>query len=224
MRCLTKVNVGLEVALAFTIFILLVGPVGSYQVGDLLVTSFNKTRLPDYLRRGNWQTIKADENELILKIMTFENVVRRYEFITHEVIAVSYQPKAEAIVDKPNTGYPLATRDTLTNILGLMLQKFLQEGFEIGEGSSFIKIAGVDAYRFELIRPRISTEQWLKGYPPIKYAWHILLWKKGWYLITYSNFDNAFPGPHFSEFETFLRDLKFVDQNLKPAVSGKSEE
>jgi hypothetical protein len=211
MRCLTKVNVITGAALVFLISLLLVGPAGSYQVGDLLVKSFNKTRLPDYLRQSDWQIIKAGENELILKIMSFEPVVRRYEFITHEIITVGYQPETGVVVTKPNASYPLPRKGVLTNILGLMLQKFLQEGFEIGEGPCFIKIAGVDAYKFELIRPKISTEQWLKGYH-IKYTWHILVWKKGWYLIIYANFDSAFPGPHFSDFETLLRDLKFVSQ------------
>lgn len=212
MKRFTKVKVSMWVALAVIIAIFLGSSARSYQVGDLVVKPSNKTGLPDYLRRGNWQIIKANENELIFKIMTFEPVVRRYEFITHEIITVSYDPEIGVVANKPNASYPLPRKGKLTNILGLMLQKFLQEGFEIGEGSSFIKIAGVDAYKFELIRPKISTEQWLKGYH-IKYVWHIVVWEKGWYLITYSNFDNAFPGPHFSDFKTFLRDLKFVDQN-----------
>lgn len=212
MKCLAKVNISIGAGLAFLILILLVGAAGSYQVGDLLVKSFNKTRLPGYLRKSNWQTIKVSQNELIFKIMSFEPVVRRYEFITHEIITVSYHPETAVFVNKENTSYPLPRKGKLTNVLGLMLQKFLQEGFEIGEGSSFIKIAGVDAYKFELIRPKISTKHWLKGYH-IKYAWHILVWEKGWYLIIYSNFDSAFAGPHFSDFETFLTDLKFVDQN-----------
>ena len=213
MKYLAKINAGVGTGLAFMICIVLVSAAGSYQIGDLLVKSFSNTELPDYLRQSNWQTIKVNEDELILKIMTFEPVVRRYEFITHEIIAVSYRPETEVVVSNLRTSYPLPTKGTLTNILGLMLQKFRQEGFEIGEGSSFLKIAGLDAYKFELIRPKISTGQWLKGCPPIKYAWHILVWEKGWYLITYSNFDNAFPGPHFSDFETFLGDLKFIDQN-----------
>lgn len=212
MKHFTKVKVSMWAALAVIIAIFLGSSARSYQVGHLVVKPSNKTGLPDYLRRGNWQIIKANENELIFKIMSFEPVVRRYEFITHEIITVSYDPEIGVVANKPNASYPLPRKGKLTNILGLMLQKFLQEGFEIGEGSSFMKIAGVDAYKFELIRPKISTEQWLKGYH-IKYAWHIVVWEKGWYLITYSNFDNAFPGPHFSDFKTFLRDLKFVDQN-----------
>ncbi len=101
----------------------------------------------------------------------------------------------------------------MANVLGLMCQKFLQEGFEIGEGSSFIKIAGQDAYKFELIRPQLSTEQLLEDCPPIKYVWHIVAWKKGWYLITYFNFDNALPDPHFSDFDMLLRGLRFVNRN-----------
>jgi len=42
---------------------------------------------------------------------------------------------------------------------------------------------------------------------------NVLTKKKGKIFITYSNFDNAFPGSHFSDFETFLRNLKFVTQN-----------
>jgi len=213
MKHFTKVKVSMWAALAVIIAIFLGSSARSYQVGDLVVKPSNKTGLPDYLRRGNWQIIKANENELIFKIMTFEPVVRRYEFITHEIITVSYHPEREVVTNKENIDCLLSRKGKLTNVLGLMFQKFLQEGFEIGKGSSFIKIAGVDAYKFELIRPKISTEQWLKGCPPVKYAWHIVVWKKGWYLITYSNFDNAFPGPHFSDFKTFLRDLKFVDQN-----------
>jgi len=212
MKRFTKVKVSMWAALAVIIAIFLGSSARSYQVGDLVVKPSNKTGLPDYLRRGNWQIIKANENELIFKIMSFEPVVRRYEFITHEIITVSYDPEIGVVANKPNASYPLPRKGKLTNILGLMLQKFLQDGFEIGEGSSFMKIAGVDAYKFELIRPKISTEQWLKGYH-IKYAWYIVVWEKGWYLITYSNFDNAFPDPHFSDFKTFLRDLKFVDQN-----------
>jgi len=213
MKCLTKVKVTVGVAFTIMMAIFLTSPVRSYQIGDLIVKSFNETKLPDYLRRSNWQIIKISENELIFKIMTFEPVVRRYEFITHELITVTYYPETGVATNRENVNYLLPRKDKLTNILGLILQKFLQEGFEIGEGSSFIKIAGVDAYKFELIRPKISTEQWLKGYPPIKYAWHIVIWKGGWYLITYSNFDNASPGPHFSDFKMFLQDLEFVDQN-----------
>lgn len=212
MKCFTKVKVSMWAMLAVIIAIFLVSPARSYQVGDLIVKSLSETRLPDYLGRSNWQIIKISKDELIFKIMTFEPVVRRYEFITHEIITVTYHPGREVVTNKKNTNYPLR-KGKLTNVLGLMFQKFLQEGFEIGEGSSFMKIAGADAYKFELIRPKISTEQWLKGCPPIKYAWHIVVWKKGWYLITYSNFDNAFAGSHFSDFKTFLRDLKFVDEN-----------
>ncbi len=213
MKRFTKVKVSMGAVLAVIIAIFLGSSARSYQVGDLVVKPSNKTGLPDYLRRGNWQIIKANENELIFKIMTFEPVVRRYEFITHEIITVSYHPEREVATNKENIDGPVPRKGKLTNVLGLMFQKFLQEEFEIGTGSSFIKIAGVDAYKFELIRPKISTERWLKGCPPVKYAWHIVVWKKGWHLITYSNFDNACPGPHFSDFKTFLRNLTFVDQN-----------
>ena len=211
MKCLTKVRVGLGAALVIMVVIFFIGPAKSYQIGNLIVPS-DRTGLPECLRESNWQIIKAEKNELIFKIMTFEPVVRRYEFITHEIIRIAYHPQTEIATSKERVSYPWSKKGSLVNVLGLMFQKFLQEGFEIGKGSSFIKIAGADGYKFELLKPKISTEQWLEGYPPIKYAWHIVVWEKGWYLITYFNFDDAFPGPHFSDFKIFLKGLKFVDQ------------
>lgn len=211
--CPAKVKVTMWGVLAAIIAIFLSSGASSYQVGALIVEFSKETGLPDSLARGSWQLIRASENELLFKIMTLEPVVRRYEFITHEVISVSYRPGREALADKENMDYPLPRKGILTNLLGLMFQKFLQEGFEIGEGSCFIKTAGQQAYKFELIRSQLSTEQLLRGDLPIKYAWHIVVWKKGWYLITYFNFDNPFPGPHFSDFKMLLPDLRFVDEN-----------
>ena len=149
--------------------------------------------------------------------MTFEPFVKRYEFITHEIITISSRTSTEAVANNKHTQYLLTEKAQLMNIIGLLTQEFLGEGFEIGKESSFIKVAGVDAYKFELIRPKIPIEQWLKG-KYIKYAWYIVIWKKNWYLITYCNFDNAFPGPHFSNFEMLLKELKFVGQNSNHSV------
>jgi len=171
----------------------------NYQVGELTII---------FPQNTDWQIIKADKNELILKMMTFEPVVRRYEFITHELITVSYHTSP----DNKHIQYLSMGKAQLTNILGLLTQEILREEFEIGEKSSFIKVAGVDAYRFELIKRRISPQEWLKG-GHIRYAWHIVVWKKNWYLITYSNFDDAFPGAHFSDFKILLKKLKFVESN-----------
>lgn len=205
MRSLVKVKIGVAIAVVVVITIFLVSVARSeainYQIGDLIVT---------FPQNTEWQIIKADKNVLMLKIMTFEPVVRRYEFITHELITVSCCTGTEAVPNNKHIQDLSTGKAQLTNVLGLMLQKFLQEGFEIGKGSSFIKVTGADGYKFELIRPKIPVEQWLKG-EHIKYAWHIVIWKKSWYLITYCNFDNAFPGPHFSDFEMLLRNLKFVN-------------
>ena len=210
MKCKFK-KIGIGVILIFGIFVVIVIPAKSYQVGSLIIGSSAKASLPDYLKKSNWQIIKIGKNKLIFKIMSLEPVVRRSEFITHEIITVSYYPEDGIGISKKNVNYPSPKKGILINVLGLMLQKFLQEGFKIGEASSFIKISGIDAYKFELIKPTLSTEQLLKGYPPIRYAWHIVVWRKGWYLITYSNFDKACPGTHFSDFKILLSTLKFTD-------------
>ncbi|MEA1964074.1 MAG: hypothetical protein U9O41_02990 [Candidatus Aerophobetes bacterium] len=207
MRSLVKIKISIGTAAAIVIAIFLINGARSetinYQIGDLMVT---------FPQATDWQMIKADKNELILKIMTFEPVVRRYEFITHEIITVSCRTRTEAVANNKHIQHLSTGKAQLANVIGLLTQEFLWEGFEIGKGSSFIEVAGTDAYKFELIRPKIPREQWLKG-KHIKYAWHIVIWKKSWYLITYCNFDNAFPGPHFFEFKMFLKELKSVGQN-----------
>lgn len=177
MRSLVKVKMGVRiVVVVITIFLVSIASPEAfkmnYQIGDLIVTFPQATKLP-----GGWQTIKADKNELILKIMTLEPVVRRYEFIAHELIRVSCHTRTEAVPNNKHIQHLSIGKAQLTNVIGLLTQEFFREGFEIGKGSSFIKVAGVDAYKFELIRPKIPTEQWLKG-EHIKYAWHIVIWKK----------------------------------------------
>jgi len=213
MRSLVKISTGIAVTIGIAIFLNSVArpETTNYQIGELFITLSRAAELPGGLRQRGWQTIKADKNELILKMMTFEPVVRRYEFITHELITVSCYTNTEAVPGNRHIQYLSMGKAYLINILGLLAQEFLQEGFEIGEDSSFIKVAGVDAYKFELIKHKISPEEWLKG-EHIRYAWHIVIWKKNWYLITYSNFDNAFPGAHFSDFEMLLKELKFTEK------------
>jgi len=183
-----------------TIFLVSIArPETDYQIGDLMVT----------FPQGPWQIIKADKDELILKIMTFEPVVRRYEFITHELISVRCCESTEVISDNKRSQYLSDEKAQLINVLGLLMQKFLLEGFEIKE-SSFIEVAGAEAYRFELIREKIPLAQWLKG-DFIRYASHIVVCRKDWYLITYCNFDNPFAGPHFADFAILLDSLKFIN-------------
>jgi len=171
MRSLLKVKISAGIMVVVVIAIFPVSTARSeatnYQVGELAIT---------FPQNTDWQMIKAGKNELILKIMSFEPVVRRYEFITHELIRVSCCPSTEAGSNK-RTQYLSIGKAQLINTIGLLTQEFLREGFEIGEGSSFIKVAGVDAYKFELIKHKISPQQWLRG-EHTKYACHILLWKK----------------------------------------------
>jgi len=205
MRSLVKVKIGGGIVVVGIVIFLISAArpeTINYQIGELIVT---------FPQNTEWQMIKADKNELILKIMSFEPVVRRYEFITHELITVSCRTNTKAIPNNKHIQHLSIGKAQLTNVIGILTQEFLWEGFEIGEESSFIKVAGVDAYKFELIRPKIPIEQWLKG-EYIRYAWHIVIWKKNWYLITYCNFDNAFPGPHFSDFEMLLKELKFTEK------------
>lgn len=198
---------GVAVAIAVGIIFLLIQlniiyPLKSYRINDLIVTSPGG-------RSSDWSMVKANENVLVFKIMTLEPVVRRYEFITHELITVSYH--VGGVIPSYENAYQYFSLEKiqLVNILGLMLQDFLQGGFEIGGNSSFIKIAGADAYRFELVRHEIPVEQWIRG-EHAKYTTRIVVWRGDWYSITYSNFDNAVSGPHFSDFEIFLEELEFV--------------
>jgi len=186
-------------------------PARGYQIGELNVKSVSEAGLSEYFKKHGWQLIKARENELILKIMTLEPVVRRSEFITHEVIKVAFYQEDRSERQKGNIkqSYPLPVKENLTSIVGIMLQSFIQEGFEIGKNSSFVKISGENAYQFELKRARIPIEKWLQGQLPIKYAIHIIIWHKGWYLITYCNFDTSSPGDHFFDFKIFLQELEF---------------
>ncbi len=98
------------------------------------------------------------------------------------------------------------------NMVGLMMQEFIQEGFEITSQSSFFKLDKKDAYRFELIRRKLPpSEKWLKG-RPVRYMFHVVIPEKdGWYLITYYNFENPAQGPHFSDFEILLKNVKFTN-------------
>ena len=184
-----------------------------YLIGNLNLSSFTKDKLPTYLEQSKWYVVKISKDELILKMMTLEPVVRRCEFITHEAITVRYYPekKYEAENVKKGINY-IQDKGKLVSLLGLMLQKFSREGFEVGGNSSFIKIAGVESYRFELLRSKISSQQLLKGYLPVKYAWHIVIWKEGWYTVTYYNLDSASPGPHFSDFGMLLKDIEFTSK------------
>lgn len=210
MKCSTKVAAGIGTTVAIVICILFIIPAKNYRVGDLIVTLPSGTRLPGGLRRSDWHTVKVSENELIFKIVVLEPVVRRSEFITHELISVSHHVGTGVVPSIEDIQYLSKGKSQVSSVLGLMLQRFLREGFEIGEGSSFTKIAGADAYRFELVKREVPIGQWLKG-EHTQYAWYIVVWKGDWYLITYSNFDDARPGAHFSDFGLFLEELKFVN-------------
>jgi len=209
MRFLRKaaIGTGLVVVIVAVVFLSLIRlniihPVKQYNIKDLIVTFPGG---PKYLfwRSSDWYAIEVN-GSVIFKIMRCEPVVRRYEFITHELIEVSYHTSTK-VVPSASLGpavYVLhAYSNQLVNLLGLMLQNFLQEGFEIGGNSSFIEISGVDSYRFELIMHKVPTQ----------YTWYIVFFQKGdLYSITYSNFDESSPGPHFSDFERFLEEINLA--------------
>lgn len=185
----------------------------TFKVGTLT------TRLPEKagdlkeFEVGDWQIISEENNGLLLKIMSLEPVVRRSEFITHELIELRYhQEKDSGSGDNKSTSekeHHLPVSAQFMNIVGIMMQEFVQKGFEIGEDSSFLEINGKEAYNFELIRGEISSEGWLKG-RSVKYMSHIILpYRDGWYLFTYCNFDDSSPGPHFSDFKVLLENIRF---------------
>ena len=176
--------------------------VKKYQVKELVVPFPGKTGVLGVLRKSDWLPVEVDEDAVTFKIVSLEPVIRRKIYVTHELISIRYQPSIGGIEKKgEKPKLPLISgKWELMKLIGLMTQVFAREGFKLGEKTAFTEVAGVDAYRFELIKEET----------PVQYTQYIILWKEGWYVIVYSNFDDDKPGPHFTDFEELLKELKFT--------------
>lgn len=161
--------------------------VEKYRVGNLVVASPGGTR-------GDWNKMDDNETTLAYAVSTENNTL-----VVNEFIVVRYRKDVGTIPSEGASEHLSPGKAKLARVLGFKLQKSVQEGFEVGKGSSFTEIAGADAYRFELIKREV----------PAQYTLDIVIWKEDWYFITYVS-SGTTPGPHLPDFEAFLEELEFV--------------
>jgi len=162
--------------------------VEKHRVGTLLVAS------PAARGARDWTKVNDSETELSFALST-ENGT----FVIRESIVARHQKDVGGIPGEDTSKHLSQGKAKVAAVVGFMLERFLQEGFEVGQTSSFVEIAGASAYRFELIKRKVPTE----------YMTHILIWKEDWYVITYAS-NTASPGPHISDFNALLDELEFT--------------